>query len=78
MEVSMKEAIKWEKDWIKFWNESSVETRKSYGVENTPPTIESEYTNCFQCGNNYKNFVDAQDDDVPDGCTISGILGRQY
>lgn len=48
--------------------------REMYGGK--PSSLEG-YTCCFRCDNSYKDFVDADEGDVPYGSTIQPILSRE-
>jgi protein-arginine kinase activator protein McsA len=51
--------------------------KKSKSHFSGPNSLEN-YTKCFRCGANYKNFIDAEKGDVPMGSTIQPILGKEF
>lgn len=55
-----------------FYNGLSDGRKENY---NGPSKIEN-YEGCMLCGNNYKNFIDAEEKDVPMGATLNPILDR--
>lgn len=67
----------WEAQWLKYFNEETPETLEMFGVTDNPPPPSSEvYYRCFCCGNSYKDFRDANDEDNKKlyGHTIQPIL----
>jgi len=56
----------------KFYEGLDSETKSHY---NGPSKIKN-YEGCMLCGNSYKNFVDAEDGDVPMGSTMSPIIAK--
>ena len=76
MSVSAEYVRDWEREWqVRFDNETP-EYLESYGITTAPPKAKGQYLNCHRCNGSYKNFRDYKDGDMPDGCTISGILSR--
>lgn len=54
-----------------YYELTQAEKQRYYG--NKPATMES-YEKCFLCGNSYKDFREAKEDDCPMGCTLGPIL----
>jgi hypothetical protein len=78
--VTAKHVAEWYSDWARMCKVKPIAWLKVYGIKNRkPPSCES-YYKCFNCGNNYQNFRDAELDDarIANGHTIQPILGREY
>jgi hypothetical protein len=74
-QVSLEYVQNWEKEWGQFWRDSTPRVREAYGCVKAPPSRE-QYLKCFRCDNNYKNFRDTEDSEIPFGSTIQPILDR--
>lgn len=74
-EVSKAYVRDWEIQWLRYFNEMDTEWLSLYGVTIEPPSSD-EYLFCFKCRSSYKHFKPANEQNVPRGITINGILNR--
>lgn len=70
--VSLEDALKQSAEFNRYWMTLSLEDRESYygGSANDF----TRYTKCMVCKNDFTDFRDAKDGDVPEGSTINPIL----
>lgn len=53
-----------------FYDNADDEVKSHYNGKSSM----SDYDTCYRCGNDYKNFEEAKNGDVPSGCTISPMI----
>lgn len=75
MQVNKAYIQDWKEKWEEYWETLDQEGKECFGVTEGPPS-EKFYEHCFRCSGTYKDFTDADDDDLPNGSTITSILDR--
>jgi predicted phosphodiesterase len=76
MEIDESDVDKWKSDWEESWKNFSIETRKSYGLSDGPPSDISRFYKCRGCGGSYQNFRNFIQGDAPLGVSICEIVER--
>ncbi len=57
--------------FLDYWCTIGPDTRAMFGGK---PNAVKNYLSCFRCGNDYQDFHDATEDEVPFGSTIQPIM----
>lgn len=72
-EISRKDAEKYVKDFNKFFNSLTEESKFNYGSKASI----KQYKRCSRCNGSYKNFRDSEMSECPFGATIQPIMNRK-